>query len=99
MTEEALPEFVALCYKSASRVEVVELREVKYDFEVNPLKQTWSWREFRDIPVGQARRGLGFNEERYGLIGIYDPLQVKHLNSMIWDSEVAIRPQGSVLED
>jgi hypothetical protein len=64
------------CYTTLTRVSEVKVKNFSVDIE----KSTWSYDEYRDRKIGDAR----LYGAHFGVIGVYDRTNDQHLNSMLY---------------
>ncbi len=79
---------------NSSYCEVVKAGQVKADdFNIDLIEGTWSYKEWKNIPIGQARSScgqVGGPAIKYGVIGVYNR-STEHLNSMAHDAVEAVK--------
>ena len=79
-----LVDLVVLKYApNTSWTQVVDAKGIE-DIEVDLDKGTWSYKGWKDVEVGQARKiYLGNVKVKSGVIGVYDRTSASQLSSMI----------------
>jgi hypothetical protein len=90
------------CYVSVVKLEEVDERQV-HDPEDGP----WKWPKlildlkkgtWQQGPKGEVRQIGDGHPDGYGLIGIYDRTNLKHLDTLVWDVREATYPKHGVFD-
>ena len=68
------------CYTEVKRAYAFE----DDNLQINIVKGLWSYSPWKNVPVGKSR--FVDNCSRYGIIGVYDSHDVRHLNTMVRDA-------------
>jgi hypothetical protein len=70
------------------------------DLKINLEAGTWSYLNWKNIPIGEGRRDLCIKDKRRGIIGVYNRSSYEHVQGIMSDTGDAIRTiSGNVLED
>jgi hypothetical protein len=81
---------------AAKDMNSVDPKNLKLDLEAG----TWSYLNWKKIPIGKGRRDIEIQDKRWGIIGVYDHSSYEHVWSIMNDTARAIRTiPGNVLED
>ncbi len=99
-------ECVVMTYTSPNEysctVMSVEEAEEKFGkFEINIREGIWSWREWKNIPIGRARNIYGRNsiKVKWGIIGVYNKKSIEHLDRMVHDAVEFHKPEPGPYDD
>lgn len=62
------------------------------DLKINLKNKTWSFHDYKNIPIGQGREGLGEdNFSRWGVIGVYDQSNDTHVKELVLNAQNAVK--------
>lgn len=79
------------CYTTV--VSVKKATSKHKSFSVDTTKNKWSY-EGKEYKIGNSR----YIEQHYGVIGVYDRMSIKHLDSMVHDAKEATSSRGYCLD-
>jgi|GEM_PF-1914250 len=68
--------------------------------EIDSENGLWSFREWKDIEIGESRNINDYHgiARKYGVIGVYDRTNTKHLDFMVSAGREATKSRGSVID-
>ena len=71
------------------------------DFSFNTLENSWSYRDWKNVPIGRARSLYDNNSNisRSGIIGVYDRSKTEQLCSMVYDAVEYLRDNNRCVFD
>ena len=94
-----IEDLVVLMYSpNVCYTKVVEFRKDKIKgLEVDIKNGLWSYKIDGSNPIGSSRNLCG--KGRYDVIGVYDRMNIEHLNTLVFDGREATRDRLSLVDD